>query len=158
MPLLHAGSLWFLFSVEAAPCRWGWPSGLLSFPCWGSKHLCFSGWSWIFSLEFSEVSSNEFWGVYGFGISLNSLSFNVFLLCWRISMVCLAVEPVGSWVELDFSVHLEALGWALVYQYSLEPGVLWSSQILQSSLLPLVFSPSLTGLFILTAQMINHLG
>ena len=28
----------------------------------------------------------------------------VFLLCWRISVVCLALELVGSWVELGFSV------------------------------------------------------
>ena len=31
----------------------------------------------------------------------------VFLLFWRISMVCLAVELVGSWVELGFSVGTE---------------------------------------------------
>ena len=34
----------------------------------------------------------------------------VFLLCWRISMVCLALELVSSWVELGFSVGMEALG------------------------------------------------
>ena len=34
----------------------------------------------------------------------------VFLLCWRISMVCLALELVGSWVELGFSVCMEAFG------------------------------------------------
>ena len=27
----------------------------------------------------------------------------VFLHCWRISMVCLALELVGSWVDLGFS-------------------------------------------------------
>ena len=32
----------------------------------------------------------------------------VFLLCWRISMVCLALEPVGPWVVLGFSVGMEA--------------------------------------------------
>ena len=32
----------------------------------------------------------------------------VFLLCWRIHVVCLAVELVGSWVELGFSVGMEA--------------------------------------------------
>ena len=30
-----------------------------------------------FSLECSEVSSSEFWGVSGFGMALGSLSFNV---------------------------------------------------------------------------------
>ena len=34
----------------------------------------------------------------------------IFLLCWRISIVCLALELVGSWVELGFSVGMEALG------------------------------------------------
>ena len=34
----------------------------------------------------------------------------VFLLCWRISMVCLALKLVGSWVELGFSVGMEAFG------------------------------------------------
>ena len=33
-----------------------------------------------------------------------------FLLCWRINMVCLALELVGSWVELGFSVGMEAFG------------------------------------------------
>jgi len=30
----------------------------------------------LFSLECNEVSSSEFWGVYGFGMTLGSLSFN----------------------------------------------------------------------------------
>ena len=34
----------------------------------------------------------------------------VFLLCWRISMVCLALELTGSWVELGFHVGMEAFG------------------------------------------------
>ena len=34
----------------------------------------------------------------------------VFLLCWRIIVVCLALELVGSWVELSFSVGMEAFG------------------------------------------------
>jgi len=32
----------------------------------------------------------------------------VFLLCWRISMVYLTLALVGSWVELGFSVDMEA--------------------------------------------------
>ena len=31
----------------------------------------------------------------------------VFLFCWQISMVCLALDLVGSWVELGFSVDVE---------------------------------------------------
>ena len=34
----------------------------------------------------------------------------VFLFCWRVSMVCLLLELVGSWVELGFSVGMEAFG------------------------------------------------
>ena len=34
----------------------------------------------------------------------------VFLHCWRISVVCLTLELVGSWVELGFSVGMEAFG------------------------------------------------
>ena len=30
----------------------------------------------LFSLECNEVSSSEFWGLYGFGMTLGSLSFN----------------------------------------------------------------------------------
>ena len=32
----------------------------------------------------------------------------VFLLSWRISMACLALELFGSWVVLGFSVGMEA--------------------------------------------------
>ena len=32
----------------------------------------------------------------------------MFLLYWRISLVCLVLKLVGSWVELDFSVGMEA--------------------------------------------------
>ena len=34
----------------------------------------------------------------------------VFLFCCRISMVCLAVDLVGSWVVLGFSVGIENFG------------------------------------------------
>ena len=34
----------------------------------------------------------------------------MFLNCWRISLVCLALKLVGSWVELGFSVGTEAFG------------------------------------------------
>ena len=32
-----------------------------------------------------------------------------FLLCWRFSVVCLALELVDPWVELGFRVSMEAL-------------------------------------------------
>ena len=34
----------------------------------------------------------------------------IFLLFWWISMVCLALELLDSWVELGFSVGMEAFG------------------------------------------------
>ena len=34
----------------------------------------------------------------------------VFLCCWRISLVCLALKLVGSWVEVGFIVSMEVLG------------------------------------------------
>jgi len=33
----------------------------------------------------------------------------MFPICWRISIICLALELVGSWVELGFSVGMEVL-------------------------------------------------
>ena len=38
----------------------------------------------------------------------------VLLRCWRISLICLALKRAGSWVELGFSVGMEAFGLALV--------------------------------------------
>jgi len=34
----------------------------------------------------------------------------MFLGCWRISVVYLALELVGSWLELGLSVGMEAFG------------------------------------------------
>ena len=34
----------------------------------------------------------------------------VFLFCWIISMVCLALDLFGSWVELGFSVGVDTFG------------------------------------------------
>ena len=34
----------------------------------------------------------------------------VLLLCWRIIIVCLALELVNSWVALGFSVGMETFG------------------------------------------------
>ena len=59
-------------------------------------------------------------------------------------MVCLALELVGSWVELGFSMGMEAFGLVLVYYCSLESGLLQCSQVLELSLLPLAFILILT--------------
>ena len=34
----------------------------------------------------------------------------MFLHCWRISMVCLALKLIGSWMALGSSVGMEAFG------------------------------------------------
>ena len=39
----------------------------------------------------------------------------VFLCYWKISVVCLVLELVVSWVELGFSVGMETLGLDLIY-------------------------------------------
>ena len=57
----------------------------------------------LFSLEYDEVSSSEFWGVYGFSMALEAhlLVFKiVFRFCLRVIMVCLALELSDSWVEM----------------------------------------------------------
>ena len=65
----------------------------------------------LFSLECNEVSSSEFCGVCGFGVTFVRLYFMLrfmFLCCWRISLVCLALKFVDSWVQLGFTVGMEA--------------------------------------------------
>ena len=59
-------------------------------------------------------------------------------------MICLALELVGPWVVLGFSVGMEAFDELLSINVSLESGVPWCSQDLDLSLLPLVFSLILT--------------
>ena len=43
----------------------------------------------------------------------------MFQHCWRICMVCLALELIGSWVVVGFSVSMEAFGWSLITKCSL---------------------------------------
>ena len=38
----------------------------------------------------------------------------IFLRCWRICMVCLGLDLIGSWVVVGFSVGMEAFGWSLI--------------------------------------------
>ena len=52
----------------------------------------------------------------------------MFLCCWRICVVCLALELVGSWVVLGFSVGMEAFDELLSINVSWIQelsGVLW---------------------------------
>ena len=37
-----------------------------------------------------------------------------FLHCWRICMVCLALELISSWVVVGFGVGMEYFGWSLI--------------------------------------------
>ena len=37
---------------------------------------------------------------------------SMFLRCYRICVVCLALELTGSWVVVGFSVGMEAFGWS----------------------------------------------
>ena len=42
----------------------------------------------------------------------------MFLCCWRICVVCLALEIVGLWVVLGFSVGMEAFDELLSFNVS----------------------------------------
>ena len=67
----------------------------------------------FFSLKCNEVSSSEFWvsmGLIWLWEACILMLRAVFLHCWRIHMICLALELLGSWVELGFSVGMEAFG------------------------------------------------
>ena len=47
-------------------------------------------------------------GLAWFGAACILMLRAVFLHFWRISMVCFALELVGSWVDLGFSLGMEA--------------------------------------------------
>ena len=65
---------------------------------------------YFFSLECNEMSSNELWDVYGFGVTLGCLYLGAqgcVPYCWRICLVCLALKLVGPCVVLGFSAGME---------------------------------------------------
>ena len=70
------------------------------------------GWSWISSLwsavKGPVVSSGVSMGLTWLWAACLLMLRVVFLLCWIISRVCLALELVGPWVVLSFSVGIEA--------------------------------------------------
>ena len=76
--------------------------------------MCSGGWSWISSLwsamKCQIVSFRMSMGLAWLWEACLLMLRAVILLCWRISMVCLALKIVGSWVELGFSVGMEAFG------------------------------------------------
>ena len=53
-----------------------------------------------------EVSMGLVWLWTAYILKLRGM----FLHCWRMCMVCLALELVGSWVVPGFSVGMEAFG------------------------------------------------
>ena len=63
----------------------------------------------------------------------------MFLCCWRICVVCLALELVGPWVVLGFTVGMEAFDELLSLNVPWSQ-VFYDSQDLDLSLLFLVFS------------------
>ena len=67
----------------------------------------------LFSLDAMKCPVVSFWVSMGLAWIWAAciLMFSaVFLRSQRISMVCLALELVGSWVELGFSVDMDAFG------------------------------------------------
>ena len=64
----------------------------------------------------------------------------MFLCCWRICLVCLALELVGPWVVLGFSVGMEAFEELLLINIPWSQEFSGFLQDLDLSLLPLVFS------------------
>ena len=77
-------------------------------------------------------------------MTLGSLDFNAQGCVPALLDVCFALELVGSWVELGFSVGMESFGCALVNSCSLDSGIFWCSQVLDLSLLSLAFDLILT--------------
>ena len=100
--------------MEVVPSGWGWTSGLSKFPGSGSLCLCSGGWSWISSLcgamKCPVVSLGVSMGLAWLWEACILMLMAMFPNCWRISVVCLSLELVGSWVELGFSVGMEAFG------------------------------------------------
>ena len=51
------------------------------------------------------------------GVTLGSLyvdTRSMFLCYYRIYVVCLVLELLGSWVVVGFGVSMEAFGWTLI--------------------------------------------
>ena len=64
---------------------------------------------WEYDIALHEMQGNEasFPGeVY--------VSWDFYLRCWRICVVCLALKLTGSWVVVGFSVGMEAFGRSLI--------------------------------------------
>ena len=118
----------------------------------------------LFSLKCNEVSSREFWGVYGFGMDLSRLYFNAqgcvpALLENSHDMSCSGTSWLlgGAWFQCRYGSFWMS-SCLLIF-----PGVRSSLMlsVLDLSLLPLAFSLILTVASRLLhpyGQMIKHLG
>ena len=89
--------------MEPGLYGWGWPSGLSRPWLWELTSVFWFMELDVFFLECSEVSNSEF----GLFMGLTRLWAPcllmirvVFLLCWRISLVCLVQQLFSSWVKL----------------------------------------------------------
>ena len=107
--------------------RWlvkvSWLGWLVKVSCVG-KFMSVFWWVELdfFSLECNEVSSNELWYVYGFGVTLGCLYLGAqgcVPCCWRICLVCPALKllalvwclvSVQVWRHLMSSCQLMFLG------------------------------------------------
>ena len=78
----------------------------------GKLGQCSGGWCWISSLwsarECPVMSYEMSMGLELLWAACILKLRAVFLCCWRICMICLALELVGPWVVLGFSVDMEA--------------------------------------------------
>ena len=69
--------MWFVFIVEPTPCGWGWTSlACQGFLVREAYINVLVGGARSLSLGCNEVSSSEFWGVFGFGVTFGRLYFN----------------------------------------------------------------------------------
>ena len=109
---LYSGSLWSSLYCGVSSLWVGLHQWLVKFS-WLGKLLSVFWWVelYLFSLECNEMSNNELWDVFGFGLTLGCLYLEVqgcVPCCWRICVVCLALKLIGPWVVLGFSVGMEA--------------------------------------------------
>ena len=127
MSFLYFGSLWSsLYCGVSLLCvglyRW------LAKVSWLGKLVSVFWWVelYFFSLECNEMSSNELWDVYGFGVTLGCLYLGAqgcVPCCWRICLVCLALKLIGPCVVLGFSAGMEA------FDELLSINVPWSQEL-----------------------------
>ena len=137
-----------------------WLGELASVFLWVELHL--------FSLQSNEVSSSEFWGVYGFGMALRSLYFNAqgctpallenqhgmscFGTCWLLGGAWFQCKYGGFWMS-SYLLMFPGIRSSLVFSsFGFKPPASGFQSYSYSSL---KISPSMDGD---PAQMIKHLG